>query len=173
MTDHALPDGWSIGIRPDGPLTVLTLRDADGGPPTTDYHGPTTGPARTVHSLDEINSETLRATAQRLINKNFHQAEQASATAAIAHGELPEGDTVTGRRIVLRAEGTITVHFNAADVRSAFKALEEIEYEDFDVDLRTRHGHLIGHITLADADSAELVSIDGIEADELSSDEKG
>ena len=63
----------------------------------------------------------------------------------IAHAE-PE-QPATGRRIVLRAEGTITIHITAVDVRAGRAALEVIEYEDFDVDLRTRHGHLIGHAT--------------------------
>lgn len=168
MTDRALPDGWSIGVRPDGPLTVLTLRTNDGSPPTTDYHGPTTGPARTVRSLGEISDEVLRATAQRLVNKYFHEIEQTGATVIVPRQDLPDGDAAA-RRIVLRAEGTITIHITAADVRAARDALEEIEYEDFDVDLRTRQGHLIGHITLTDADSAELVSIDGTPADELPS----
>ncbi|MGW2421485.1 hypothetical protein ACWC0C_19925 [Streptomyces sp. NPDC001709] len=318
MTDRALPPGWTIRIRPDGPLTVLTLRTNDGSPPMTDYHGPTTGPARTVHSLDELTGEALRATAQRLVNKHFHQTEQSSATTTprtaaaslfaavfnivfeddprmtialhtsggsrmVVMGELdnylmrfhpaevadlltwltravatdpdaiitvtadddgdfsygwawhirtgaalggieaaplftpstelkgaeeqhitvngrliePSADGLSataltddvkdvviahaepeqpaaGRRVVLRAEGAITIHISAGDVSAAREALEEIEYEDFDVDLRTRQGHLIGHITLADADSAELVSVDGTpadELDELSSDE--
>ncbi|MEW2497434.1 hypothetical protein AB0942_28440 [Streptomyces nodosus] len=92
-TDRALPPGWTICVCPDGPLTVLTLRTNDGSPQTTDYHGPTTGPAQTVHSLDELTDEALRSTAQRLINKNFHQIEQISATATFPQQALPDTDT--------------------------------------------------------------------------------
>ncbi|MFJ8785927.1 hypothetical protein [Streptomyces sp. NPDC102476] len=91
-TDRALPPGWTICVHPGGPLTVLTLRTNDGSPQTTDYHGPTTGPAQTVHSLDEIPDEALRSTAQRLINKHFHQLEQTSATATVPQQALPDTD---------------------------------------------------------------------------------
>ncbi|MGW3392140.1 hypothetical protein [Streptomyces cinereoruber] len=86
-----------------------------------------------------------------------------------AHGE-PE-QPAPGHRIVLRLEATVTVHINAADVPAAQAALEEIGHEDFDIDLTTRDGHVIGHITLGDADGAELVSIDDVPADELSDDD--
>ncbi|WP_440580904.1 hypothetical protein [Streptomyces sp. PT19] len=67
--------------------------------------------------------------------------------------------------------GTVTVHVNAADVPAAQAALEEISHEDFDIDLTTRDGYVIGHITLGDADGAELVSIDDVPADELPDDD--
>lgn len=86
-----------------------------------------------------------------------------------AHGE-PERPA-SGHRIALRLDSTVTVHITAADVPAARDALEEIELEDFDVDLRTRHGHVIGHITLGEADGAELVSVDDTPADELADDE--
>ncbi|MFF8618835.1 hypothetical protein [Streptomyces sp. NPDC015350] len=86
-----------------------------------------------------------------------------------AHGE-PERPAA-GHRIALRLDGTVTVHINAADVPAAQAALEEISHEDFDIDLTTRDGYVIGHITLGDADGAELVSIDDVSADELPDDD--
>ncbi|MGW3390515.1 hypothetical protein [Streptomyces cinereoruber] len=86
-----------------------------------------------------------------------------------AHRE-PERPTA-GHRITLRLDGTVTVHINAADIPPAQAALNEIGHEDFDIDLTTRDGHVIGHITLGDADGAELVSIDDVPADELSDDD--
>jgi hypothetical protein len=97
MTDHTLPHGWSISVRPDGPLTVLTLRNNNGSPQTTDYHGPTTGPAHTVHCLDAIADEALHTTAQRLVNRHFHQVDQIHATATALCHDLPDWDTVTAR----------------------------------------------------------------------------
>ncbi|MGW1155981.1 hypothetical protein ACWD45_32455 [Streptomyces rubiginosohelvolus] len=82
-----------------------------------------------------------------------------------AHGE-PERPAA-GHRITLALDGTVTVHVNAADVPAAQTALEEISHEDFDIDLTTRDGHVIGHITLGDANGAELVSIDDVPTDEL------
>ncbi|MFD7878210.1 hypothetical protein ACFV5G_29625 [Streptomyces sp. NPDC059766] len=82
------------------------------------------------------------------------------------HGGAPL-DASNGHTIALRATGTITVHFNAADEDAAREALGEIEYEDFDVEFRTGGGHLIGHVTIDDADGTELVSVDGTPADEL------
>ncbi|MFD7861583.1 hypothetical protein [Streptomyces sp. NPDC059783] len=86
-------------------------------------------------------------------------------TVVTAHGE--PGQPAAGHRIALRLDGTVTVHVNAADVPAAQAALEEISHEDFDIDLTTRDGHVISHITLGDADGAELVSINDIPADEL------
>ncbi|KNE81395.1 hypothetical protein AB0B04_18820 [Streptomyces xinghaiensis] len=86
-----------------------------------------------------------------------------------AHGK--PGRPAAGHRIALRLDSTVTVHIDAADVPAARDALEEIEHEDFDVDLTTRDGHVIGHITLGDADGAELVSVDDVPADELSDDD--
>ncbi|MFE1289713.1 hypothetical protein [Streptomyces sp. NPDC058751] len=83
----------------------------------------------------------------------------------IAHGE-PERPAA-GHRFALRLDGTVTVHVDAADVPAALDALGEIEFEDFDVEFRTGGGHVIGHITLGEAEGAELVSVDGIPADEL------
>ncbi|WP_318218821.1 hypothetical protein [Streptomyces sp. SCL15-6] len=82
-----------------------------------------------------------------------------------AHGEPQR--PAAGHRIALRLDGAVTVHINAADVPAAQAALEEISHEDFDIDLTTRDGHVIGHITLGDAEGAELVSIDDVPADEL------
>ncbi|MFG3132927.1 hypothetical protein ACGFZU_35165 [Streptomyces tendae] len=82
-----------------------------------------------------------------------------------AHGE-PERPAV-GHRYALRTDGMVTVYVDAADETAARDALEGIELEDFDVDLRTRDGHVIGHVTLGEADGAELVSVDGTPADEL------
>ncbi|MGW6202121.1 hypothetical protein ACWF9B_00475 [Streptomyces sp. NPDC055089] len=82
-----------------------------------------------------------------------------------AHGEPDQ--PAAGHRIALRLDGTVTVHINAADVPAAQAALEEISYEDFDIDLTTRDGHTIGHITLGDADSAELVSVDDVPDDDM------
>ncbi|MFE8941168.1 hypothetical protein ACFYNX_27300 [Streptomyces sp. NPDC007872] len=76
----------------------------------------------------------------------------------------------TRHRIALRLDGTVTIHVTATDVHAAQTALEEISHEDFDIDLTTRDGHVISYITLGDADSAELVSIDDIPADELPDD---
>jgi hypothetical protein len=86
-----------------------------------------------------------------------------------AHGE--PGRPTAGHRIALRLDGTVTVHVNAADVPAAQAALEELGHKDFDIDLTTRDDHVIGHITLGDADGAELVSIDDVPADELSDDD--
>ncbi|MFF7117389.1 hypothetical protein ACFY91_34475 [Streptomyces albogriseolus] len=86
-------------------------------------------------------------------------------TVVTAHGG--PGRPAAGHRIALCLDGTVTVHFNAADAPAAQAALEEIAYEDFDIGLTTRDGHVIGHITLGDADGAELVSIDDVPADEL------
>ncbi|MFJ5635012.1 hypothetical protein ACIQF5_20535 [Streptomyces goshikiensis] len=86
-----------------------------------------------------------------------------------AHGE-PER-SAAGHRIALRLDGTVTVHINTDGVPAARSALEEISHEDFDIDLTTRDGHVISLITLGDADSAELVSIDDVPADELPDDD--
>jgi hypothetical protein len=119
----------------------------------------------------------LRGAEERHVEIGGHlvdtSAEGLSATAltdevkavVTAHGE-PERQAA-GHPIALRLEGTVTVHITAADVPAARKALEEIELEDFDVDLHTRHGYVIGHVTLGEADGAELVSVDGVDADEL------
>jgi hypothetical protein len=82
-----------------------------------------------------------------------------------AHGQPQQ--PATGHRIALRLDGTVTVHITAADVPAAQRALAGIEYEDFDIDLTTRDGHVIGHVTLGEADGAELVSVDDIPADEI------
>ncbi|MFF9192581.1 hypothetical protein [Streptomyces rochei] len=82
-----------------------------------------------------------------------------------AHGE-PERPA-TGHRYALRTDGMVTVYVDATDETAARDALEGIELEDFDVDMRTRDGHVIGHVTLGEADGAELVSVDGTPADEL------
>ncbi|MER7497088.1 hypothetical protein ABT033_31385 [Streptomyces pharetrae] len=82
-----------------------------------------------------------------------------------AHGE-PERPAA-GHRFALRLDGTVTVHVDAADESAAREALEVIEYEDFDVDVRTRDGHVIGHVTLGEAEGAELVSVDDVPADEI------
>ncbi|MGW9032779.1 hypothetical protein ACWGQ5_54450 [Streptomyces sp. NPDC055722] len=89
-------------------------------------------------------------------------------TVITAHAQPPK--PTTGHTIALRTDGTITFHITAADVPAARTALEELDFEDFDVDLRTRHGHLIGHITVREPDGAELISIDDVPADELSDD---
>jgi hypothetical protein len=86
-----------------------------------------------------------------------------------AHGEPPK--PATGHRIALKASGAITVHFVADGVGAAREALREIEFEDFEVEFRTGGGHVIGCVTLDDAESAELVSVDGVDADELADDE--
>ncbi|MET9778621.1 hypothetical protein ABZ023_30955 [Streptomyces sp. NPDC006367] len=82
-----------------------------------------------------------------------------------AHGE-PERPAA-GHRFALRLDGTVTVHVDAADETAARDALQVIEYEDFDVDVRTRGGHVIGHVTLGEADGADLVSVDDVPADEI------
>lgn len=87
-----------------------------------------------------------------------------------AHGEPPQ-PAAGSHEIALRNEGTITIYITATDVTAAREALEEIADEDFDVDLRTPQGHLIGHVTLSDSECAELISIDGTPADELPDDE--
>ncbi|MGW1362963.1 hypothetical protein ACWCQP_36845 [Streptomyces chartreusis] len=85
--------------------------------------------------------------------------------AIVRHSQ--NGRTATGRTIALRAPGAITVHITAAGVGPARQELRAIEFEDFDVEFRTRGGHLIGHVMIDDADSAELVTVDGVPADEL------
>lgn len=92
---------------------------------------------------------------------------EVTATLLIGTAQGEPEQPAAGHRIALRLDSTVTVHVNAADAPAAQAALEEISHEDFDIDLTTRDGHLIGHITLGDADGAELVSIDDVPADEL------
>ncbi|MGW9032899.1 hypothetical protein ACWGQ5_55105 [Streptomyces sp. NPDC055722] len=89
-------------------------------------------------------------------------------TVITAHAQPPK--PATGHTIALRTDGTFTFHITAADVPAARAALEALDFEDFDVDVRTPQGHLIGHITVREPDDAELISVDGVPADELSGD---
>ncbi|RNG30370.1 hypothetical protein [Streptomyces botrytidirepellens] len=170
----------AVATDPESIITVTTTRDADGTSACGWAWCLATGAALDFKNAapyfdDDVE---LRGAEYRNITLDGPLADTSPdglsrmaltdevKTIVTAHGEPPQ--PATGHRIVLRADGTITVHITAADVPAARKALEKIELEDFDVEHCTRHGHLIGHITLGEADSAELVSIDGIPADELS-----
>lgn len=87
-------------------------------------------------------------------------------TVITAHAEPPK--PTTGHQIALRTDGTITFHITAANVPAARAALADLDCEDFDVNLPTRPGHLIGHITVLQPDAADLISVNGVPADELS-----
>ncbi|CAM5238045.1 hypothetical protein [Streptomyces griseomycini] len=67
-----------------------------------------------------------------------------------------------GAPVILSVDGTVTIRMNAGDADGAREALEEIEFEDFDVEIPTCDGHVIGYVTVDDAESAELADDDTV-----------
>ncbi|MGW2421462.1 hypothetical protein ACWC0C_19810 [Streptomyces sp. NPDC001709] len=113
MSDHALPDGWTIQTRSALGLIALTLYDDADEFCQTDYHEQTAPPvhpdARAIlraleslpalhiyRALDKV-PPSLRDAAQALLNSYFERLAHTQADAAALRQAIPDFDALTAR----------------------------------------------------------------------------
>ncbi|MGW2657023.1 hypothetical protein ACWC1D_25625 [Streptomyces sp. NPDC001478] len=124
--NHTLPDGWTIHLRTALNLTVLTLRDGDGGDCQIGFHACTGmgSPELTVRALDDITDGALREAALELLNNYFARRATAKANADAFSSAIPDWSDLSSqlRRTVPGCLIDISLNHQALDLTMTLTA---------------------------------------------------
>ncbi|MGW4890702.1 hypothetical protein ACWEQL_00305 [Kitasatospora sp. NPDC004240] len=94
---HPLPGQWTIRIKPVLNLLTLTLTDDTGTARQHGYHMGQVPVPDTIHSLDEITDNHLRATAQAMIDDYFTRLAEVHKAADAFTEAIPDWSDLTAR----------------------------------------------------------------------------